>query len=153
MWITAAIRKEEQLGIDDHALLLLHYSSRMPPLQRGQRNLAPNNALPCKVFTTRVCTRPASASCIFSMPTPHGSSFDPMLFPNHFSAKSCNACAALFQPLLHRERHRHGPAFFGRTSSLRFLGYYSSPLPCDDTIGREKIQEELKCFAFKTSWA
>lgn len=69
-------------------------------------------------------------------------------------AESCNVRTAFGWPLLHRERHRHRPAFFGNPleSSLRFLSY-SSPLPRDDAIGREKIQEELKCFAFTTSQA
>lgn len=120
-------------------------------------HLALNNALPCEVFI-HVCIRAASASCIFSIPTPHASSFrySP---PNHPSAWSGTPgrklqCTHSVWPLLHRERHRHHPAFLGNPlgSSLRFLGY-SSPLPRDDAFGREKIQEGLKCFAFKASQA
>lgn len=113
-------------------------------------HLVLNNALPCEVFI-HVCIRAASASCIFSIPTPHA--------PNHPSAWSGTPgrklqCKHSVRPLLHREHHRHRPAFFGNPleSSLRFLGY-SSPLPRDDAIGREKIQEGLKCFAFKASQA
>lgn len=154
LWITAAIRKEEQLGIDDHALLLLHYSSRMPPLQRGSSST--KQCTPVQSIYHTCVYKTSQCLLYFFNANSTWKFFRSDALPKPFQCKKLQCMCSLVSATAPQGATPTWPRFFrqpSRTSSLRFLGYYSSPLPCDDTIGREKIQEELKCFAFKTSWA